>query len=55
MVRNRTNTKTRKINLLRTRQHLLQPQDYYKYRDSLLTFLVKCDKAPAILNLGASI
>ncbi|MDF1584535.1 MAG: hypothetical protein RQ733_02675 [Methyloprofundus sp.] len=29
----------------RTRQSLLQHPDYYKYRESLLTFLAECGKA----------
>ena len=29
----------------RTRQSLLEHPDYYKYRESLLTFLAQCDKS----------
>jgi len=50
MMSNGPNAKVGKIEEInlprpRTRQSLLQHPDYYKYRESLLTFLAECDKA----------
>ncbi len=50
MMSNGPNAKVGKIEEIdlprpRTRKNLLQHPDYYKYRESLLTFLAECDKA----------
>jgi nitrate/nitrite transport system ATP-binding protein len=49
MMTNGPNARVGKIETIdlprpRTRQSLLEHPDYYKYRESLLTFLAECDK-----------